>query len=136
MDLERFAPGQTHSADVHVTPQQVRAFADATGDHNPIHLDEAFAAGTRFKRTISHGALLLGLISRVLGTEFPGAGTIYVSQSAHFLKPVFVGSSVRIVLTVKGVDSQRRRLTLDTRVKDSAGEDCVTGEAEVYLPKG
>jgi len=134
MDIGAFQPGQSRSVAVAVTAAQVRAFADATGDHNPVHLDEAFAAASPFKRTIAHGALMLGLISRVLGTDFPGAGTIYVSQNARFRKPVFVGASVHVVVTVKAVDSGRRRLTLDTRVRDDAGEDCVVGDAEVYLP--
>ena len=134
MDIALFSVGQTHVAEVAVTPERVRAFAEATGDFNPIHFDEAFAATTRFQRPIAHGALLTGLLSGILGTQFPGPGTIYVSQTMKFLRPVAVGATVRIRLAVTGLQLEKRRLILDTVVEGADGQPAATGEAQVYLP--
>ncbi len=134
LDLAAVRAGDVHEERVEVGAERVRAFADATGDHNPVHLDAAYAATTRFGRPIAHGALLLGLVSRVLATRFPGPGTIYLSQEARFLRPVHVGETVTVRLTVGSVDVPRRRLGLATTVLDSSGGACVEGRAEVFAP--
>ncbi|MBU1879309.1 MAG: MaoC family dehydratase, partial [Chloroflexi bacterium] len=74
-----------------ITEADVNALADLIGDHNPVHMDEAFAAGTRFGRRIAHGVFTSGLISAVLGNDLPGPGAIYLSQQIEFLAPVFIG---------------------------------------------
>ena len=134
LDLAKVRAGEAHEEAVEVGAERVRAFADATGDHNQVHFDAAYAATTRFGRPIAHGMLLLGLVSRVLATTFPGPGTIYVSQEARFLRPVHVGDRVTVRLTVEAVDAARRRLKLATAVLDSAGRACVEGRAEVIAP--
>ncbi len=83
-----------------ITAEDVQMFADVSGDDNPIHIDPDFAAQTRFGQTVVHGVLLLGIISKVLGRDFPGAGSIAVSISAKFLRPVPVGSEITVEVRV------------------------------------
>ncbi len=101
----------------------VRTFAALTGDVNPVHLDAAYAAETPFKRPIVHGMLTASLISAVLGTQLPGKGAIYVSQSIQFRAPVYVGDDVTAEVTVTAIDTRRRRVTFATR--------CLVGDKEV-----
>jgi acyl dehydratase len=83
-----------------ITADDVRTFAAVTGDDNPIHLDEAAAAASRFGRPVVHGVFLLGMASKVLGRDFPGDGSIAVSLEARFLRPVPVGETVRLEVQV------------------------------------
>lgn len=90
----------------------VRAFADVTGDANPIHIDEAYAKKSRFRRRIAHGAHVASLLSAVMGTRLPGPGAIYISQSVTFLKPVRVGDSVRAVVEIADLNGEDNRVLL------------------------
>jgi len=92
--------GDTFSLKRILSKEDVRAFADITGDDNPLHVDDAYAAGTRFGSTVVHGVLLMGIISKVLGRDYPGHGSIAVSISAKFLRPVPVGSEIEIEVRV------------------------------------
>ena len=92
--------GDTFSWSRTVTMDDVRTFADVTGDDNPIHVDEEAAAESRFGRPVVHGVFLLGLASKVLGRDFPGSGSVAVSLSAKFLRPVPVGETVTIEVKV------------------------------------
>jgi 3-hydroxybutyryl-CoA dehydratase len=121
--------GQTAALSRTVTENEVEAFAWATGDTNPVHLDEDYARRTRFGRRIAHGMLIGSYISTLLGTEFPGPGTIYMSQSMKFLRPVFLGDTVRVVVTVTGYRPDREVLTLKTECFNQRGDAVVAGEA-------
>ena len=111
----------------------VRAFAELSGDVNPIHLDADHAATTRFGRPIVHGLLTASLVSTVVGTRLPGLGSIYVSQTLRFRAPVFVGDTVRAEAEVTDVQRDRRRVVLATRCL--VGEKVViTGEAVMWIP--
>jgi|SRR5271165_709280 len=112
-----------------VTAEEVETFARATGDVNPVHLDEAYAAKTRFKRRIAHGMLIASFISGLLGTKFPGPGTIYMSQSLKFLRPVFLGDEVTVSAAVIAWRPERSILTLETMVHNQRGEKVLSGEA-------
>lgn len=117
-----------------VSTDDVQAFADLTGDHNPVHLDAEFAATTSFKKPIAHGMLGAGLISAVIGTKLPGPGSIYVDQSLKFRAPVFVGAEVITRVTVIEKDERRRRVTLKTECL--CGDTVVIkGEASIMIPK-
>lgn len=83
-----------------VNASMVRRFADVSGDHNPLHLDPGFAAKTRFGRPIAHGALIMSLVSALLGERLPGPGAIYLSQTASFKAPVYVGDTVDVAVRV------------------------------------
>ena len=83
-----------------VTDDDIRLFANISGDINPVHLDDNYAKSTRFKKRISHGMLVASHISAVIANKLPGPGSIYLSQSLKFLKPVYVNDTVKTVITV------------------------------------
>lgn len=97
---ETLKVGDSFSTKRLLTAEDVRTFADLTGDDNPIHVDEAYAKTTRFGRPIVHGVLLLGIISKVLGRDFPGHGSIAVAISCRFLRPVPVGSEITVEVKI------------------------------------
>ena len=117
-----------------ISSEDVRRFAETVGDLNPVHLDAEFAEKTFFKRRIVHGAFLAGLISKVLGMDFPGQGTIYISQDSVFKRPVYVDTTVTVEVKVTQVIPEKRRLVLSTTVLNADGEACLTGSATVWRP--
>lgn len=117
-----------------VTMEDVRLFAAASGDHNPLHLDPAYAASTRFGGCIAHGMFSGGLISAVLAMQMPGPGTIYLGQSLAFRLPVKIGDTLTVQLTVADKQPRRRQVTLDCLVSNQHGKTVVTGTAEVIAP--
>jgi 3-hydroxybutyryl-CoA dehydratase len=117
-----------------VTAADIEGFARITGDNNPVHLDEAFAANTQFGGRIAHGMLTASLISAVLGTRLPGPGCIYLGQSLTFRAPVKLGAEVTTRVTVKEVIADKRRVKLDT-VCLVDGKPVLDGEALVMVPK-
>ena len=134
MGLERLGVGKTFEITITITEQMVENFARATGDYNPIHMDEDYARGTIFKTRVVHGMLHAGLISGIVGTHFPGKGTIYLSQTLNFLKPVFVGEEVTYRLKVLEYLQQKNSLRLETVCINQKGETAVNGEALVMPP--
>ncbi len=133
MNINDFYVGQVYEVKRTVTSDMVQLFAEATGDKNPVHLDEDYAKSTIFGKRIAHGILSLGLISAVLGVEFPGAGTIYLMQNAKFKRPVYVGEEVTVKLTVKEIDEEKSRLLLSTEVVKEDGTLALEGEALVKI---
>ena len=117
-----------------IDPPSVRAFADLSGDHNPIHLDEAAAARSRFGRPVCHGAHVASLVSALLGTKFPGPGTIFVSQSFRFLKPAFVGDTFVVRAEVVGHE-KGRFVRLKATVSRQGGEAVLDGDVLVLPPE-
>jgi 3-hydroxybutyryl-CoA dehydratase len=117
-----------------VTDEAVRAFAAVSGDHNPLHLDEAYARKTVFRGRVAHGMLLGAYISAVLGDTLPGPGAIYLSQTLRFEHPVRLGAEVKVRVEVKAIDPRTRHATLSTVCL--VGEQVVAeGEAVVIAPK-
>ena len=129
-----YREGDGFSYQRYISAEDVRQFANIVGDLNPVHLDAAFAENSFFKKRIVHGAFLAGLISKVLGTDFPGQGTIYISQNSTFKRPVYVDTTVIVEVKVSQVISEKRRLILDTTILNSDGEVCLAGTATVWLP--
>jgi acyl dehydratase len=125
--------GDTFKKERLVTDELVRAFAEVSGDHNPIHLDEEFAKQTRFGRRIAHGMLSGAFISAVLGYEFAERKLIYLSQTLKFTAPVFIGDTVTTTATVKSIREDKNIVTLDTACTRQEGEIVVTGEAVVMV---
>ncbi len=124
--------GQTYSHDFSFSQAEVAAFAQCTGDKNPVHLDAAYAAKTMFKRPIMHGMLSASLFSKVFGTLFPGEGTIYLKQSLNFLKPMYVDVNYEAIFTVKEAIKDKNRAVIETVIKDkTTGLICTSGEAVV-----
>lgn len=130
-ELFRVQVGDSVTVERTVTPEMVRAYAALTGDDNPIHLDPDYAAATRFGRPVVHGMLLAGLVSAVLGTRFPGPGTIYYIQSWQFARPVHVGETIQIRLVVGHLRDDRAVLqTIISVERETRAE----GAAHVVLP--
>lgn len=88
-----------------------------TGDRNPVHTDEEFARKSRFGRRIAHGMLSVGIISAILGNEFPGPGSIYMKQEVRFLKPIFLEEEVLITIEILEIKVEKKRLSVRTTVE-------------------
>ena len=126
--------GDTASFEKTVTEEDIVSFANATGDQQPLHLDDAFAAKTRFKRRIAHGMLSAGLISAALGIKLaPHATVVYLSQTLRFLRPVFPGDTITAKLEVTAVDTERSFVTCSTECVNQDGTSVLAGEATVLL---
>jgi acyl dehydratase len=131
LTIDDLAVGQTAEMSRRITDETIREFVDATGDDNPLHSDPAFAATTRFGQIIAPGILTGGLISAVIGTRLPGPGTIYISQSFRFLRPVHIGDTVTARVEIVELLRDRNRLCLKTLCLNQAGEPVLEGEAWV-----
>jgi acyl dehydratase len=129
-----FQEGDQFRWERHISAEDVKQFAEIVGDLNPIHLDAEFAANSFFKKRIVHGAFLAGLISKVLGMDFPGQGTVYISQNSVFKRPVYVDTTVSVEVKVTQVIAEKRRLILDTNIINSDNQVCLSGSATVWLP--
>jgi 3-hydroxybutyryl-CoA dehydratase len=112
--FEDLRVGQTASFGKTVTESDIVLFAAVTGDTNPMHLNAEYAKGTIFGERIAHGMLAAGLITKVLGTQLPGPGTIYLSQTLKFRAPVRIGQTVTATVEVLELNPERRRATLRT----------------------
>ncbi len=122
----------TTSFDIRFSQAQVDQFAALSGDSNPLHLDADYAAITSFKRPIMHGILGAALFSRAMGMDFPGPGTVYMSQTLQFKRPMFVDTDYTVVLVVTAHDPVKHTATLSTEIKDKVtGKVCTSGEAMV-----
>jgi 3-hydroxybutyryl-CoA dehydratase len=130
-----YQTGEGFSFERFISAEDVKRFAETIGDLNPIHLDEAFAARSFFKKRIVHGAFLNGLISKILGMDFPGQGTVYLSQHSVFKRPVYVDTTVKIEVRITETIPEKRRLVLDTTVTNESGEVCLAGSAVVWIPE-
>ena len=133
LTLGELAIGRTVSHTRTVTEADIQGFADVSGDHNPVHLDEAYAATTPFKGRIAHGMLSAAWISALLAGELPGPGSIYLSQTLSFKRPVRIGDEVVVTLTVASTDPAKNRVTLSTACTVN-GKAVVEGEATVLAP--
>lgn len=118
-----------------ITDSDIQMFADVTGDHNPIHVDEAFAKTTRFGRRIAHGMLTASLISSVLANKLPGEGSVYLGQTLQFVAPVFPGDEVTARVTVKEIREDKPILKLDTTCLNQRNEIVIRGEATVLVAR-
>jgi 3-hydroxybutyryl-CoA dehydratase len=125
--------GDTFTTSRLVTDKLIRDFAELSGDHNPIHLDEEFASKTRFGRRIAHGMLSGAFISAVLGYEFRERKIVYLSQTMKFTAPVFIGDTVTTTATVKNIREEKGIVTLETACTKQDGTVAVTGQAMVMI---
>jgi 3-hydroxybutyryl-CoA dehydratase len=131
--FEDLSVGMTETLSKTISSSDVVGFAQLTGDRNPIHLSEHFAAKTSFGGRIAHGLYTASLISAVLGTRLPGPGAIYVSQTLNFRAPVRIGDQVEVSVTVAELMPQRHRARLSCICK-VADEIVLDGEALVKVP--
>lgn len=126
--------GQSAEMSRVVGAADIAAFAEVSGDNNPVHLDDAYARTTPFGERIAHGMLSAAYISAILGTKLPGPGAIYLSQSLRFRRPVRIGDLVVARATVTALDDAKGRVTLET-VCEVGGKTVMDGEAVVIAPR-
>jgi len=131
--IEDLEIGMTRSLSKVVTDRDIELFAEVSTDHNPVHLNDAYAQDTIFEGRIAHGMLTAGLISAVIGDQLPGHGTVYLGQSLKFMAPVRPGDLVDAAVTVISIDHSKRRVQLETNCKID-GKIVLKGEATVLAP--
>ncbi|EDQ90064.1 uncharacterized protein MONBRDRAFT_36649 [Monosiga brevicollis MX1] len=125
--------GQSIETTRSFSPEDVQAFAELSGDFNPLHLDADFAAKTRFGRPIVHGVLINGLLSGIMGAQLPGAGSIFLSQTLSFSAPLFVGEPVTVRATVDKFHPTKPVVELKTISLDKDGQQLMAGTAVVMI---
>jgi 3-hydroxybutyryl-CoA dehydratase len=131
--LEDLAVGMTAAYEHVVTEQDVVKFADISGDHNPVHLDEAYARTTRFKGRIVHGMLSASFVSTTIASRLPGPGTIYLTQNLSFRAPVRIGDRVEARVTITEIIRDKARVLLKTVCRVGATV-VIDGDALVMVP--
>ncbi len=127
-----FSIGQKASFSKKISEREVATFAQISGDLNPLHLDEAYAKQTRFGARIAHGAFSFALISAALGTELPGPGTVYMSQSLKFIQPVYFDDTISATVEITALRADKGIVTLKTECANQRGEKIAEGEAVVF----
>lgn len=132
--FESLKIGDSYDFHRFISEDDVLTFAQITGDDNPLHVDAEYAKNTRFGDRIVHGIFLLGLISKVLGRDFPGPGSVAVSISCRFLRPVRVNSEVRVSVKIIEKLEQRRYAKVETFVFTDANKKALVGEATIIPP--
>ncbi len=128
-----FTVGQKCTYHQLVDDKLVHGYAELTGDNNPIHLDDDFARTTRFGQRIAHGGILFGMISKVLGNQMPGLGTVYLSQTVNFEKPVFIGDTVTLEATITEI-LPKHVAKINVTITKQTGDVVMDGKATVKLP--
>jgi|SRR5690606_7052721 3-hydroxybutyryl-CoA dehydratase len=130
-----FTIGQKAQFSRTVTETDFILFAGLSGDYNPIHMDKEYATNTYFQERISHGLLTASFFSRLLGMHLPGPGSVYVSQTLLFTKPVYIGDTITTCGEVLALDEDRRLITVRTTCINHRGEIVLDGEGVMKLPK-
>src|SRR2546430_3488497 len=131
--IEDFKPGQHVTFTKTFTEDDVRRFIAITGDVNPLHVDDAFAATTKFGRRVLHGMLTASIFSTMVGMLLPGTGAIYRSQTINFLLPVYVDDTVTAHFVVRSIDVTKHRLEIDAWIENETGQRVVEGTCEAGL---
>jgi phosphate acetyltransferase len=126
--------GDSASLQRTLTPRDIQLFAVMSGDVNPAHVDPEYAKTSLFHEVIAHGLWGGSLISTVLGTLYPGPGTVYIDQSLHFSRPVTIGDTLTVSVTVKEKFERTRHVTLDCLCVNQDGRTVIRGTAEVLAP--
>ena len=117
-----------------ISENDINLFAKVSGDNNPIHMDDKFARSSIFKNRIAHGFLSGSLISTVIATQLPGPGSIYLNQTLKFLAPVFIGDTITVIVTIKKIEIEKRKVSLLTECFNSK-QKILTGQADILVSK-
>lgn len=131
--LEEVKIGMEVSYSQTISDSDIKSFSGISGDKNPVHMDDDYAANSRYKKRIAHGMMSASYFSALFGTQLPGEGCIYVAQSLRFKKPVYIGDTVHAIIVVKDIDLIKRRIFFRTfcKVKNRV---VIDGDAEIYVP--
>jgi acyl dehydratase len=124
--------GQKAHRSLTLTAEHVRAFAVMTGDYNPLHFDEGFAAGTRFGRLIVQGGLITGVLNALVATDMPGPGTVFMSQEFKYIAPVYIGDTITAEAEVLELHASKPVTKLGVTIRRGDGEVVLEGEAWCY----
>jgi len=124
--------GQKATRSITLTNDHVKKFAEISGDHNPLHFDESFASGTKFKRLVVHGGLTTGLLHALVAMDMPGPGTVFLSQNWKFTSPVFINDTITAEAEVISVHESKPVTQLKIKVTRQGGETVLEGEAWCY----
>jgi acyl dehydratase len=131
---DEIAVGDKASLSRTLTWRDIELFAAMSGDVNPAHVDQGFARSDMFHKIIAHGMWGGALISTLLGTELPGPGTIYVSQTLKFRRPIGLGDRVTVTVRAAAKDESKHRITFDCTVVNQDGNVAISGSAKVVAP--
>jgi acyl dehydratase len=124
--------GDTATRSLTLTEKHVASFAELSGDYNPLHFDEAFAAGTKFGRLVVQGGLTTGLLHALVAMDMPGPGTVFLSQNWKFTAPVYIGDTITAHAEVLGMHDTKPVSQIAFRVERQDGETVLEGEAWCY----
>jgi len=131
--IDDFEVGQRASFTKTFTDEDVRRFVEITGDRNPLHVDDDFAAESQFGRRVLHGMLSASILSTMVGMLLPGTGAIYRAQTIRFLRPVYVGDTLTAHFVVRSIDRARHRLEIEAWIENQSGERVIEGNCEAGL---
>ena len=124
--------GQISHREMTVTADMVARYAEVTGDYNTLHFDKEFAAQTRFGGLIAQGGITTGLLHALVAMDMPGPGTVFISQSWAFPRPVYIGDTIRAEATVTSVHPGRPKADIRFTIVNQEGDEVLRGEATVY----
>ncbi len=127
--------GQSASFTKTITETDITLFAGITGDFNPVHINDEYAKESMFKKRIAHGMLSGSLFSTVLGTQLPGAGSIYLGQELKFTKPVFIGDTITATVKVIELNIEKNKVILETIATNQNNDIVIKGTATLLPPK-
>jgi 3-hydroxybutyryl-CoA dehydratase len=130
--IEDFSVGMESTIEKTVTIEDIKRFAEVSGDFNPVHLDEEFAKKTIFKGRIAHGFLIASFISTIIATELPGPGSIYLKQSLKFLAPVYINEKILVKVRIIEIYIEKSKVKLITECFKNKTL-VLTGEAEILI---
>lgn len=133
--IEEIKIGDSHSQEVIILEENVETFGAITNDYNSVHFDSEYASTTMFKKRISHGMYVGSLFSKIIGMDLPGIGSIYVSQSLQFKRPVYFNDTIKASIVVREINVERNRVYFDCTAYNQDGDIVISGEAEVMPPK-
>lgn len=133
--FDELKEGQTTEYSETLQERHLQLFAAASGDVNPVHLDEAYAQSTQFKGRIAHGMWSASLISAAIANHLPGPGSIYLGQNLSFKRPVKLGDKLTVTLTIKEKLAKNNQVILDCSVRNQHGKVVVSGDARIVAPE-
>ena len=128
--------GQKASLKKTITEDDLSHFIAITGDTNPLHVDESFAKQTFFGQRIAHGMLSASLFSTLVGMHIPGIGAIYKSQTLNFLRPVFIGDTLRAWFEIVSIDLESEEIVINSWIENQDGDNVIEGKTVASLLRG
>ena len=124
--------GQQATRTLAVTEEMVEAYAGITGDYNPLHFDEEFAAGTHYERLVAQGGIATGLLHALVAMDLPGAGSVFTKQEWSFPNPVYIGDVITATGTVTAAYPRRSMAKMEFTVVNQEGVEVLRGDATVF----